>query len=146
VADARIAELKAAEAEAALIPMAVHQEVLGRVLDRVRARFRNVPGSWADRLTGVDDPRRMLSLLREMIDDVSRELSTDAESIVAHPRRQELPPDFPAVGVLRKAGIELFAELLDTEDLTDIPGVGPKRAQEIARTLVELGLRQETAA
>ena len=146
MADAKVAELKAAQLEEGLIPMAVHQEVLGRVLDRVRARFRNIPGSWADRLVGVSDPKRMLILLREMVDDVSSELSSEADSVVANIRRQELPPDFPEVTTLRKAGIELFAELLDQEDLTVIPGIGPARAERIETALSDLGLQRPEAA
>lgn len=146
LADARMAELKAAQLEEALIPMAIHQEVLGRVLDRIRARFRNIPGSWADRLVGITEPGRMLVLLREMVDEVSSELSSDAENIVANVRRQEIPPEFPEVTTLRKAGIELFAELLDRDDLTSIPGVGPVRARRIEEGLKEMGLMHEDAA
>lgn len=145
-ADARISELKAAELESALIPLAVHQEVLGRILDRVRARIRNLPGAWADQLVDVADPRRMVTLLRGMVDEISRELSTDAGNLVANVRHQEIPAQFPEVAVLRKAGVELFAELLDAEDLTAIPGIGPAKAQKIVAALEEFGLSREAEA
>jgi phage terminase Nu1 subunit (DNA packaging protein) len=71
IADAKVAELKAAEMESLLIPLAVHEDVLGRVLDRVRSRIRNIPGSWADRLV-LDSPKATVIVLRKMVDDVSR--------------------------------------------------------------------------
>jgi hypothetical protein len=144
MADAKIAELKAAEAEGVLVPAVVHEEVLGRVLDRVRSRIRGIPGSWADRLD-PENPRRAITVLRAMVDDVLSELSGDADRIVANPRHQEIPGDFPEVGILRKAGVELFAELLDTEDLTEIHGVGPAKAARIDAALQDMGLTRQEA-
>jgi phage terminase Nu1 subunit (DNA packaging protein) len=140
IADAKVAELKAAEMESLLIPLAVHEDVLGRVLDRVRSRIRNIPGSWADRLVGLDSPKATVIVLRKMVDDVSSTLSSEADEIVSDPRKQEIPADFPEVAVLRKGGVELFSELLDVDRLTDIPGVGPARAEVITGALLERGL------
>lgn len=140
VADARTAELKLAQLENTLIPLAVHQEVLGRVLDRVRARIRNLPGAWAERLVGVDEPREMVKLLRDVVREISAELSGSAVQLVVNARQEEIPPDFPEAATLRRAGIEIFAELLDVDSMESLPGIGPAKAGRIRAALEQLGL------
>ncbi|TVR55846.1 MAG: hypothetical protein EA421_05365 [Gemmatimonadales bacterium] len=58
LADARIAERKLAELDAALIPAALHRQVLSRVSEGVAARIRNLPGEWAPRFVGIPNPRQ----------------------------------------------------------------------------------------
>lgn len=140
LADARIMERKLAELDGALMPTAVHQQVIGRVLEQVKIRGRNAPGSWAERLLDISSMRKMVAELRVMIDEIFESLSSDAERIVANTRQQEIPEDFPEAATLRAAGIELFAELIDLEDLTSLPGIGPAKAKLIKGALREQGV------
>ncbi len=142
LAEARRAELQLAELEGSLIPRALAEQMLGRVLERIRSRLTAIPGVYSTQLAGLS-PRALVQPLRRMVQEVLGDLSGSADEIVRDPRREEVEPSFPASGYLREAGIELYAELLEIEDLRSIPGIGPARATQIERALSRLGLSPE---
>ena len=146
LAEAKIRERELARLDETLVPMVLLDQTLGRVLDRVQARIRNIPGAWSERLVGIDDPRQMLVRLREMVDEVSSDLSDSAEAIVRDPRQEEIPDDFPEAGRLRGSGIELFAELLDMDDPASIRGIGPAKREQIREALESLGVSTESVS
>lgn len=75
---ARREALDLAEREEELLPVDVFREVLGEVLDVLRARLLNFPGRWATQLVGLDSAREAEGVLREAIRELLEELSTEA--------------------------------------------------------------------
>lgn len=140
LADARIAERKLAELDAALIPAALHRQVLSRVSEGVAARIRNLPGEWAPRFVGIPNPRQAVPLLQTLATSLLEALAGNAEDMVRDPRQEEIPEDFPAAAQLRAAGVELMGELLDLQDLREVPGIGSARAGAISAALESRGL------
>ena len=63
-ADARLAELKVAEAEGRLIPADVLDELVEELLDRLSSRILDIPGSWAPDLLGMKTIREGVNRLR----------------------------------------------------------------------------------
>lgn len=76
-AQARLAEIELAKAQAALIPMTVHEEIVTQLAERLVAAIKNLPQSWAKQLTAIDDPRKVAKVLRK----VSAELVEDLRSV-----------------------------------------------------------------
>ena len=140
LADARIAERKLAELDQNLIPSALHRQVLSRVAERVAARVRNLPGEWAPRVVGIQNPREAVPVLQALASSLLEALAGGAEDMVRDPRQEEIPEDFPGAAQLRAAGVELMGELLDLQDLRAVPGVGPARAGAISAALKSRGL------
>lgn len=140
LADARIQERKLAELDGALVPMALHRQVLTRVAERVAARLRNLPGEWAPRIVGIGSPREAVPVLQSMANSILEDMAGGAEDMVRDPRQEEIPEDFPAAVQLRAAGVELLGELADMEDITELPGIGRSRSRAIRTELVRRGL------
>lgn len=66
-AEAKLAEIKAAEAEGRLIPLEVYEEDLSRTLDAVRAKLLNIPGAWSPAVVGCRDVPTALTRLRPLV-------------------------------------------------------------------------------
>ena len=63
-ADARLAELKVAEAEGRLIPADLLDDLVEELLDRLQSRILDIPGSWAPDLLGMKSIREGVNRLR----------------------------------------------------------------------------------
>ena len=84
-AQARLAEMEVAKADGELIPLVMHEERLGAILDRLRSKILAVPGSWSPRIVGVKGVREgvkrlkpLVSALLEALADTADELEDDA--------------------------------------------------------------------
>lgn len=82
VADARLAEIRVAKEESALIPNDVHINVVAELADRLRARAINIPGTFVLDLEreGVA-PKRAQEILERIADGVISELRLVADEI-----------------------------------------------------------------
>lgn len=123
-------ELEYAQQEGSLITVESHKEAMAEALDLVRSNIRNLPGAIAPRLVGVDDARDVQAILAPAVDDALRSIVTKANDRVAD---NTLPREIPGYRQLRTAGIETLDALLDIEDLTSIPGIGPARSERMRR-------------
>lgn len=121
-------ELEFAEQEGSLVTVESHRASMAEAFDLVRSNIRNLPGSLAPRLVGLDDPRDIEQLLLKGVDDALRAIVREA---TAKAEEDGLPDDIPARKQLMDAGIEDLADLLEVPALTGVPGIGPKRAGQI---------------
>lgn len=75
-AEAELAELKAAETRGELVPVHLHLDRVGRLLDRLRGKILAIPGYWGPELVGIRDVRDAVGRLRpwvhELLDDLSQ--------------------------------------------------------------------------
>lgn len=78
-AKARLAELEVAERERQLVPLAEVAEMLGPLLDDLRARLHNLPGRAA---TLFPDPREAAERLQPVVDEVLQSYQEYAEELV----------------------------------------------------------------
>lgn len=56
-----------------------------------------------------------------------------------------LPPEFPGRSHLVRAGLTSLAEVRARDDLTDLPGIGPKTAEQIEEALVDISVQGAVA-
>jgi phage terminase Nu1 subunit (DNA packaging protein) len=121
-------ELEFAAAEGSVILVKDHEKAMSEAFLLVRSNIRNLPGSVAPRLVGLDDARDIQSVLVPAVDDALRAIITEAE------RRMEddtLPDDLPGRKPLIAHGVDSLPKLLDVPDLEQVPGIGPKTALRI---------------
>ena len=135
-AQARLAELELEEREGSLLPVVVHQRVMGEVFDDVRSNLLNLPGSVATQLVGLAEPREAVAVLRPAVDNCLTRLVAIADELEdrAEGSAGPLPEDFPAARYLLQAGITSLAALrrqIQEDTLEEIPGIGPARARAI---------------
>lgn len=135
-AEARMAEIELAKEEGRLLPREVLDETYGRMLDLVRRGLLNMPGRWASHFSPLP-PRKAEAIIRRAVAEQLEELSSMSAHLQAD--AGDLPDDFPGVKRLREAGVESFGDLLRTEDLQEIDGIGPKTEQRILDALEEKG-------
>jgi phage terminase Nu1 subunit (DNA packaging protein) len=121
-------ELEYAEHEGSLVTVESHRAAMAEAFDLVRSNIRNLPGSVAPRLVGIDDPRDIQQILAPAVDDALRAIVRDAKKRIAD---EGLPEDLPARKQLEAAGIKDLADLLEVPSLTNLQGIGPKRASQI---------------
>lgn len=128
-------ELEYAQIEGTLITVDSHKAALAKAFDLVRSNVRNLPGALAPRLVGLEDPREVQQILVREIDDALRAIVSKAQ------RRAEdtegLPEDLPGRRALVAHGVVSLVDLLDLEELTDVPGVGKATARKIRAWLEE---------
>lgn len=144
---ARLKELRIAELEGRLVPI---EEVEDRIREPLEAIDRGLSSApqrlaahWAERLDITQG--EAISLIGDLVDDVRgsvrRELDRLGEELDEEPTPSPLPDDFPARAWLAKAGVETLSELRAVEDLTDLRGIGEKRAEQI-REVIDGGHRE----
>lgn len=79
-AEAEIAELRAAETRGELVPIALHLDRVGELLDRLRSQILAIPGYWGPELVGAADVRDAVSRIRPLAHELLEDLSQMAES------------------------------------------------------------------
>lgn len=121
-------ELEFAEQEGSLITVESHRAALAEAFDLVRSNIRNLPGSIAPRLVGIDDARDVQQILAPAVDDALRSIVKKAKNRAAD---DALPPDLPGRAKLINAGINTLSELVEVPALTKVPRIGPKTAARI---------------
>jgi len=121
-------ELEFATQEGSLITVESHKAAMAEAFDMVRSNIRNLPGSIAPRLVGLDDARDVQAILSPAVDDALRAIVRESKQRVSD---DGLPPDLPARKQLQGAGINSLSDLLDLPALTEVPGIGKARAKRI---------------
>lgn len=122
-------ELEYAEYEGRLIDIESHKAAMAEAFDFVRSNIRNLPGTLAPRLVGMDDARDIQRVLVAEVDEALRAIVTGAKRQIEE--NEGLPDDVPGRTRLISAGIETLDDLLDVENLTDLHGVGPVTAKKV---------------
>lgn len=135
-AQARLAELEVAEREKSLVPIEQFEEVMGEIMSEVRARLLNLPSAVSVEVAATGDPIEARELL-------VREVDSALESIVQYGANlgdydPVLEEDFPYLDLLHAADIRTYGQLATFQDLTLIPGIGPKRADAIRMAQAEM--------
>lgn len=74
-AEAKLKEIEVAKAAGELVPLDQYTSELGLVLDKVRAKLQNVPGTWAPALVGCKTIPEALTRLRPLVNEILVELS-----------------------------------------------------------------------
>lgn len=121
-------ELEFAQEEGALVTVESHRAAMAEAFALVRSNIRNLPGSVAPRLVGLDDARDVQQILSPAVDDALRAIVKKAKLRISD---DDLPPDLPARKQLKAAGITSLPRLLDVEEFTSLPGIGRVRAARI---------------
>lgn len=121
-------ELEYAEQEGSLITVESHRAAMAEAFDMVRSNIRNLPGSIAPRLVGLDDARDVQQILSPAVDDALRAIVREAKEKISS---NGLPDDLPFRKKLLAGGIKNLTDLLEVPALTEVPGIGPKRALKI---------------
>lgn len=88
-AQARIAELEAAEREGRLMPIEMHGDRLAEVCGRIRERLLALPDRWALQLTDLEDPGEIRDVLVDAVGEALAELQGLAEELEQEAERSE---------------------------------------------------------
>lgn len=80
-AQARLAELEVEEAEGRLIPLALHQDRLAAILDRLRAKILAIPGTWPPRLIRARTVAEMMRSLKPLVHELIEALAATADDV-----------------------------------------------------------------
>jgi len=122
-------ELEYAQHEGSLITIEAHKAAMAEAFDLVRSNVRNLPGALAPRLVGLDDARDIQQVLVREIDDALRSIVGKAERRIED--SEGLPKDIPGRGKLIAAGVRTLVDLIEVDQLTDLPGIGSATAKKI---------------
>ena len=128
-------ELDLARHEGSLIHVDDHVKAMAEAFDLVRSNIRNLPGSLAPRLTGLEDARDVQAILVREVDDALRAIVKDAQDRMEEP--VGLPDDLPGRRQLEKAGVTDLVDILAVEDFTIYPGIGQATAKKLRAWLEE---------
>lgn len=126
-------ELEFAELQGRLITVDHHEEILQKAFSLVRANIRNLPGSLAPRLAGLDDPRDVQRILVPALDDALRAIVDEADRL----GHEELPEDLPGRAALLEGGVTTISGVMSHPDLTQLKGIGRKTVERILAALAE---------
>jgi len=122
----------AAKAEGSVVALEDHEEVLGKLLGRMRGILLGIPGAWGSRVVGVPSPAEGLRLMTQLADEiVSGVAACAAEFDIEPPGPELIPDDFPGARQLKAAGIETMEALRGLDDFTIVKGIGPKTAEKM---------------
>lgn len=117
------------------------EDVLGELLSVLRRAILNIPGRWSARLVGAESVREMEARLREVARDLLRHIGGPvADAVEAGAPAGPIPEGFPGAEALRSAGVTTVPELLSLDDVREVDGIGPARAEAIRERLREEGL------
>lgn len=125
-------ELEVAQRRGELVPAesvaAQVREELSPVDLGLRTAHMRFAGEWSRKL-GCSEGEAV-HLIRDLADDLRAHIADAMEG------EMELPPEFPHRALLVEAGVRTFADLAGVSDLTEIRGIGTKRAKEIREAMV----------
>lgn len=102
-AEAELAEYELAEKRQSMVSIDDHDRILGRLLDRLRAKILNIPGRWSPHMVGLrtisDGQLRLEELMQECLLELTRvgdEIEEDDETYRPQDPPEPAPVEPPA--------------------------------------------------
>ena len=130
--EVRRRQLELAQTEGGLISIDDHRSVVEKISGAFRAAVLAIPGAWGARIVGLETPAQATEVMRECSEQILRDMVRFADELEAAAAAvDDLPEDFPGRRALEKASITTWSELRALDDLTTVPGIGPKLSEKI---------------